>query len=332
MNSPQIDTLIIGAGPAGLSVAKDLKERGITPVIVEKGPIGAHIYEYPTFMTFHSTRENVSLGGLPLTIPEEKPSRQQYCRYLADFVRHFSLDVRTYTELTGLRKSGDHFEAVIRTARGEERWRARTVVAAVGAWEHPRRLTCPGADLPKVRYRFYDPHEYVGARVLVVGGRNSALENGLAIFRAGGEVSICHRGPDFSGKGTKYWLAPDMENRIRAGEIRGFLNSSVSEIRQDEVDIQTPEGLVTLANDFVLPQLGYHPPVEFLRRIGLQVEDEESRPVHDPQTFESHIPGLFVAGVIAAGDVSGHIFIENARDHGKFIAPRIAEILELVTK
>lgn len=323
------DCIIIGGGPAGLAAAHTLKQAGLRYMLYEKGALAGHISQYPTFMRFFSTNANLEIAGFPLGNTEEKPSRQEYLHYLSNFVRYHRLRVETHVEVTGVERQGSRFEVTLTRAGGRtERVETATVVAAVGAWESPRRLGCPGSDLPKVHYRFTEPHPYIGRKVLVVGGRNSAIETALVLWRAGAQVSLSYRGREFNGRGVKYWLRPDIENRLKNGEITGYLGTQVTEVDWEHVELELEDGTRTaVENDFVLPMLGYDPPVGFLQSLGIRLEPETNRPDHDPETLETNVEGLFVCGVITHGNVSGHVFIENSRHHGELMLPRIREIL-----
>lgn len=323
------DVLILGGGPAGLAAAHTFKEAGLHALILEKGSLAHHISQYPNFMRFFSTNANLEIAGFPLGITEEKPSRAEYLNYLTAFARYHQLEVRTYCEAREVTSLGDHFQVTVSHPGGrEEILEAPVVVAAVGAWEKPRRLNIPGDDLEKVHYRYREPHDYVGRKVLVVGGRNSAIETALQLWRAGAEVTLSYRGTEFTGRGVKYWLKPDIDNRLKNGEITGFLGSHVKKIDWETVELERADGSrQTIENDFVLPMLGYDPPVEFLKKIGIQLEDQTNKPFHNEETLETNLPGLFVCGVITYGNISGHVFIENSRHHGELMLPRIREIL-----
>lgn len=329
IESSAVDVVIVGGGPAGIAVAYTLKQAGIGHLVLEKGPVAAHIAQYPNFMQFFSTNDNLEIAGFPLAITAEKPSRREYIQYLARFARYHELNLRPYTEVIGVDRQPEG-GFLVRTRRAGNRQQtitARAVVMAVGAWECPRRLGVPGDDLPKVRYRFTEPHDYTGTRVLVVGGRNSAVETALILWRSGAEVALSYRGTEFNGRGLKYWLRPDIENRIQRGEITGYLGSRVERIDWESVDLRLADGrLERIDNDFVLPLLGYDPPVDFLRRAGIDIEAGTNIPAHDEATLETNIPGLFVAGTIIAGNVSGHVFIENSRHHGEMMLERIREL------
>ncbi len=342
MKQEILDSVIIGGGPAGLAVAHSFQGAGLRYRLLEKGPIAHHIAQYPTFMRFFSTNKNLEIAGFPLGISEEKPSRRDYLLYLTQFAQYHRLAVQTHTEVTGAARRADGLFEVGYTRTSirpngsapnndgpsDGFLLSRSVVAAVGAWDQPRRLSVPGADLPKVHERFYETHEYVGKKVLVVGGRNSAVETALLLWRAGAEVSLCYRGREFNGVGLKYWLRPDIENRLANGEITGHLGAHVSRIDRYTVSIRGGDGsTVEVANDFVLPMLGYDPPVDFLRRLGIALEAGTNRPGHDAATLETNVPGLFVAGVITNGNISGHVFIENSRHHGDLILKGLGKIL-----
>jgi thioredoxin reductase (NADPH) len=325
--SQPFDALIVGAGPAGLSVAERLQRDGLRIAIAEKGPIGAHIAEYPTFMRFFSTNQNLELAGFPLAASEEKPTRAEYLAYLASFARYHRLPLETYARVTAIQRASrkEPFAVTIeRHARGTAVVPARHVVLACGAWEAPRRLGVPGEDLPKVHRRFTEAHGYIGRQVAVIGGRNSAVETALLLHRAGALVTIIHRGADFQGRGVKYWLKPDIENRVARGEIRGILNAHVVRIGQDHLLVQEAgRDPFAVRNDFVLPMIGYDPPVEFLRAAGVHLAEGTHRPAINPATLESNVPGLYIAGVITAGNISAEVFIENMRHHGDLIAAHI---------
>lgn len=326
-----LDSVIIGGGPAGLAVANTFHKAGVDYQVYEQGPLAWHIAQYPTFMRFFSTNENLEIAGFPLGITEEKPSRREYLKYLGDFARYNDLNVETYVKVVEAERREDGvFRIELERPGGRrETAEARSVIAAVGAWDSPRRLAgVPGEKLDKVHYRFSEPHEYVGKKVLVVGGRNSAIETALSLWRSGADVSLSYRGSEFSGRGVKYWLRPDIENRIKNDEIHGYLGTNVRRIGWSEVELEKDSGeTITIENDFVIPLLGYDPPVNFLRSLGIELEEESNRPRHNPETLESNVPGLFIAGVITHGNISGHVFIENSRHHGEIILPRLREML-----
>lgn len=328
------DCVIIGAGPTGLSIATSLKKRGLNPLILERGPIASNISEYPTFMRFFSTREMLELDGFPMTIVEEKPSRQQYLIYLNRYVQERELRVQTYTEVLSVKKqpTGEFLLKTRKRDGSEQTLTARTVALACGAWERSNQLECPGADLPKVIYKYKEAHPFFNTKVLVVGGRSGAIETALNLYRSGVDVSLSYRGTAFTGRGVKYWLKPDIENRIEKDEIHGYLGTNVKKIEWNSVTLEDLNGNeITIENDFVIGQIGYRPPFEFMKSMGIEVDPETKIPVHDPNTLETVVPGLYIAGVILAGNISGQIFIENSRYHGEVMADHLVGQLRHAT-
>lgn len=320
-----LDAIVIGAGPSGLATAEALRRAGLDFIVLEKGPVGGNIAQYPTHMKFFSTSRNLELCGFPLVSEDEKPTRAEYIAYLAAFARFHSLPIRSHTEVLRAERRGDGVYIVHarRVGCADETWLTRTLVAAPGAWDNTRRLDVPGENLPKVHRRYTEAHLYDGARVLVVGGSNSAVETALQLLRRGADVTLCHRGRNLHSRGLKYWLRPDIENRIAAGEIRAFFNANVTRIEPQSVTLHVGEDVVEIENDFVLPLIGYNPPTQFLRHLGIEIDADSGRPVHDPDTLETSTPGIYVAGVITAGNINGQTFIENLRHHGDLIAAHL---------
>jgi thioredoxin reductase (NADPH) len=315
-----IDAIVVGGGPAGLAVANSLQEAGFEVVIYEKGALADAIARFPYYMKWFSTAVNLELADYPLIITDEKPNREEYLNYLRRFTLNKNLQVLTHHEVQQVERREDG----IFTVRGIDRWQepfvqhAQFVVIANGAFDHPQLLGVPGEDLPKVSHYFTEVHPYVGTKVAVIGGKSSAVETALLLFRAGAEVTLIHRGAQVGP--VKYWLQPDIENRIKTGEIKSYLGARVREIRKSEILIETPTGeVVTEPNDFVLAMTGYQPDVQFLRGMGVEVDPVTKRPLHDPETLETNVPGLYVAGVITAGNISNEVFIENSRHHGGLI-------------
>jgi thioredoxin reductase (NADPH) len=326
------DVAIIGAGPAGLAVGNELQRAGYRTVLFDKGALGSAIADFPTFMQFFSTKDLLEIDHFPLTIAGEKPTRREYLVYLHRFAQDKSLDVRPQHLAQRIEKLSDEqgggFRVEIEAFReGPLEVRARYVVIATGAWDNPVRLNIPGEDLPHVSHRYKEAFPYIGRRVLVVGGRNSAIEVALELWRAGADVSLSYRRFDFTGAGLKYWIVPDIENRLANNEIHGHLGTVPVEIRRDSVRLREVRGEreYDIPADFVLCMTGYRPDLRLLTDSGVAFDPQTSAPLFDPETLESSVPGLFLAGVMLQGNISGKIFIENSRHHGPQILAGIRQ-------
>jgi len=326
----QTRLLVVGAGPCGLAVGVAARERGIPCVLLDRGPVVSALERFPIGMTWFSTPELLEIGGLPFVTSGDKPTRGESLKYYRRVVTHFDLDVRSYEEVGCVDRKPDAtgFDVRSRHASGEERrYEADAVVVATGTFDHPNRLGVEGEDLAKVSHYFREPHHTFGQDVLVVGGSNSAVEAALACWRAGARVTVAHRGTEF-GRGVKPWILPDVENRIAAGEIDVLWAHEVQRIEPRRVLLRSrADGESTwLPNDFVLAMTGFHPDREFLASLGVPIEPDTGVPEHDPETMETSVPGLFIAGVIAAGRDGNKIFFENGREHGAKIARHLARV------
>ncbi len=322
MNDPEV--VIVGAGPTGLACGIELKHRGIEAVLIDKGCVVNSIYHYPTNMVFFTTPELLEIGGIPMTSFAEKPNRTEALKYYRRVADYFRLNVRQYEAV--LRISGDDgdFHVHTRDRHGcEHSHRARKVILATGYYDIPNRLEVPGEELPKVLHYYKEPHPYYDHDVAVIGAKNSAAIAALELHWTGARVTLIHRGAAISDS-VKYWIKPNIENRIKSGEITGYFHATVREIRQDSIVVATPSGNVVLKNDFVFALTGYRPDLEFLAAHGIELEPETLRPRTNPETLESARPGMYLAGVIVAGMHTNEIFIENGRFHGKKIAEAIA--------
>jgi len=324
----QRDLLVVGAGPTGLSCAIEAKKLGLSVVVVEQGCVVNSIHRFPTEMMFFTTKERMEIGGLPLPIPAAKPSRAEALAYYRAVARHFELDVRQYETVTGVSGSDGAFRVAATDRFGGERtYEARKIVLAVGYFDHPNRLLVDGEDLPHVRHYFRDPHETAHADVVVVGGGNSAAEAALEMFRAGARVTMVVRAPDFHHS-LKYWVRPDLENRVKAGEIDAIFDAHLGRVDAQGVQVLHGDGAeTTLRADHVFVLIGFHPDVELLAACGVSVDPDTLQPKRNEESFESNVPGIFLAGSVIAGKDTSNIFIENGRFHATVIAPLLRDRL-----
>ncbi|HXE90115.1 MAG TPA: YpdA family putative bacillithiol disulfide reductase [Terriglobales bacterium] len=314
------DVLCIGAGPTGMACAIEAQKRGLSAVLVDKGCLVNSIYHYPANMVFFTTPELLEIGDIPFTTAHQKPTRQEALEYYRHVAQHYRLDVRQYERVVRVSgKDGDFHVETVTSHNEVVHYHARKLVVATGYYDLPNRLGVPGEDLPKVFHYYREPHPFYASDVVVIGGKNSAAEAALDLWRHGARVTLVHRGHGIHAN-VKYWLKPDIENRIRNAEIAAYFNAHVREILPDSVLLSTPEGDVVLENDFVFALIGYHPDFDFLRSLGIELSPDHCRPLCDPESLESNIPGLYVAGVIVAGSRTSEIFIENGRFHGHQIA------------
>ena len=314
------DVLVIGAGPTGLACAIEVQKAGFTVVLLDKGCVCNSLFHYPSHMTFFTTPELLEIGGIPFPSPNPKPTRNEALQYYRLVAAHYKLDVRQYERVQ--RVSGADGAFKIHT---EDRFgrtaalRARKLIVSTGYYDLPNLMHIPGEELSKVFHYYNDPHPYFDMDVVVIGGKNSAAIAALELWRSGARVTLVHR-HDGMHRHVKYWIKPDIENRIKNGEIKAYFNTYVVEITPDAVVLQTPEEMKTIKNDFVFAMTGYHPDFSFLESMGVRFEGPDKLPVCNPETLESNVPGIFLAGVIVAGSRTNEIFIENGRFHGGQIA------------
>jgi len=317
-----LDLLIIGAGPSGLSVAIEAEKAGLSYLVIEKGVLVNSIFRFPANMTFFSTSLNLEIGQVPFISHVDKPTRKEALEYYRRILESYKLKVRFYEPVLGMERRSDSIYEVKTT---KNTYTARTVTVATGFYDVPRLMNVPGEDLPKVKHFYDEAHPYVGQRVLVVGAANSACDVALETYNKGAEVTMCIREGSIY-ENVKYWIRPNIENRIKEGSIKAHFHSVVKEIRPNEVVLTTPDGEVTLKNDFVLAMTGYQPDYGFLEKLGIQFNDDEQRtPVMDAETFESNLPGVYLAGVVQAGLNTSKLFIENTRHHGEVIVQDILQ-------
>jgi thioredoxin reductase (NADPH) len=317
------DVLVIGAGPTGLACAIEAQRAGMRTVLVDKGCLCNSLFHYPSNMTFFTTPELLEIGDMPFSSPNQKPSRNEALEYYRKVAEHYQLQMRLYQTVSSLTgEDGDFTITTVDQFSRQRSYGALKVILATGYYDLPNYLEVPGEDLPKVMHYYHDPHPYYDQKVLVIGGKNSAAIAALDLWRHGAHVTLVHRG-EAMHRHVKYWILPDINNRIKNGEVTAYFSSSVTSISEDSVELLTPEGTVTLANDYVFALTGYHPDFDFLAAVGVRMEGEDRCPECDPQSLESNIPGLYLAGVIVAGMRTNEIFIENGRFHGRQIAQDI---------
>ena len=314
------DLLVIGAGPTGMACAIEAQRAGFSALLVEKGCLVNSIFHYPAHMTFFTTPELLEIGDIPFPSVNQKPTRLEALEYYRGVAQHYKLNIRQYEKVESIIGSDGAFIVHTRNGEGsEQQYQARKLVLATGYYDLPNIMDVPGERLPKVFHYYQEPHPFYDTDVLVIGGKNSAAIAALELWRRGARVTLMHRGPGMHTN-VKYWIKPDIENRIKNREIKAYFNSKVTEIDSEFVLLNTPQGEVRLKNDFVFALTGYHPDFDFLRSLGIRLSDKDLCPECDPQTLESNVPGIYLAGVIVAGSKTSEIFIENGRFHGRQIA------------
>lgn len=316
-----IDVLIIGAGPIGITCGIAAKKANLSHLIIEKGCLVNSLYNYPLNMTFFSSSERLEIGDTPFVTTLPKPKRAEALEYYRRINEKFDLNTQLFEEVIEIKKEADLFIVIT----NKKQYMARSIVVATGFYDVPMLLDIPGEHLPKVTHYYKDPHYYANQRVVVVGASNSSIDAALETYRKGAKVTLVIRGSEI-GPRVKYWVRPDIENRIALGEIDVYYQSQLTEIKDDYVTIFTPQGPIELENDFVLALTGYRPNFDFLRRIGIDVPTEPPMiPTHNPETMETNIAGLYLAGVVCGG-LNTHLwFIENSRVHADIIIQHILE-------
>jgi len=321
------DVLVIGAGPTGLACAIEAQLLGLKVMVIDKGCLVNSLYHYPANMTFFTTPELLEIGDIPFNTAHQKPTRLEALEYYRRVAEHFHLHVCQYQWVKTVTGEDGNFRVTATDRSGRiHDYRTRKVIVSTGYYDLANQLGVPGEDLPKVFHYYREAHPFFDSDVVVVGGKNSAAEAALDLWRHGARVTIVHRGAHMNDH-IKYWVKPDVENRIKNDEITAYFRSTVTEIGADFVNLKTPDGPVHLKNDFVFALIGYHPDYDFLRALGIELSNEQCRPVCDPETLESNAPGIYVAGVIVAGSRTSEIFIENGRFHGKLIAADLRQKL-----
>ena len=321
------DVLIVGAGPAGLAAGIAATKTGLSYQIIEKGALVNSLLHYPTEMVFFTTPELMEIGGLPFTSPNDKPSRMEALRYYRRATDAYKLDVAFDETVTSVVRSGGGFVVETESSRRpNRRIDCRTVVLATGAYDFPNRIDLPGEDLPHVSHYFTSPHPFFRKPVVIVGGKNSAAEAALELYRAGARVTVVHRRPAL-GESIKYWVKPDIENRIKEGSIAARFSTNVVRITPSAVVVESAGAVEEIPADGVFLLTGYVSDNRLLRAAGVEIDPDTCGPRHDPATYETNVPGLYVIGAMVAGKASGRIFIENGRLHGELVIAEIAAAL-----
>ena len=313
------DVCIIGAGPIGICCAIEAKKNNLSYIIIDRGCLVNSLYNYPKNMTFFSTSDKLEIGDVPFISHNSKPTKSEALEYYRRVVSSWDLKINLYEEVTDIIKEE---KFIIKTSKGE--YNSDKVIISTGFYDIPYKLGVPGEDLPKVKHYYDEPHPYFGMQVAVVGAANSAVDVALETYRKGAkEVTMIIREPSLSDS-VKYWVKPDVENRIEEGSIKSYFNSNITKIEEDKILISTPDGEKILDNDFVLAMTGYQPDFSFLKKLGIELGDDEYKtPVHNPETMQTNIEGIYLAGVICGGLKTNKWFIENSRDHASIIFSNI---------
>jgi thioredoxin reductase (NADPH) len=332
MSNNHHDIIIIGGGPIGLACALEAKKAGLDYLILEKGCLVNSLYNYPANMTFFSTSERLEIGGIPFVSNNPKPTRPEALEYYRRVALANSVNIHLFEEVKEVKAqgardkaqgTGDKEQGAFEIQTAKNKYTADFIIVATGFYDIPYLLNVPGEDLPKVRHYYKDPHFYAFQKVIVVGANNSAVDAALETWRKGAEVTMVIRG-DKIGERVKYWVRPDIENRIRENSIKAHFNSTIKAIRENEADIATPDGILTVENDWVLAMTGYQPNLGFLEKIGIQLaEDNVRKPVYDESSYETNVKNVFIAGVICGGMNTHRLFIENSREHAEKIIRKI---------
>jgi len=313
------DVICIGAGPTGLATAIEAKRAGMQPLVIDKACLCNSLYHYPVNMVFFTTPELLEIGDLPLVSAAEKPTRLEALKYYRKAAEHYELELRLYERVVHVDGKDGDFTVVTKPEKAaQERYRCKKIVVATGYYDLPNLLGVPGENLPHVSHYYTEPHSFWKQDVMVIGGKNSAAEAALDLYRSGARVTLVHRGMELGAK-IKYWVRPDIENRIKAGQIHALLNTRVEEITKDEVVVENHAQTKRIPVKQVFALTGYHPDYSFMESLGVKLDPETKKPAMDPKTHESNVPGIHLAGVVIGGRHTGEIFIENGRFHGKQI-------------
>ncbi len=317
------NTIIIGAGPCGMSAALELKKRGVDPLLIEKGNVVNSIYHYPTHQTFFSSSDRLEIGEIPFITEKKKPVRNQAMAYYRTVAERSELRINPFERVEKVTKQENVFQLRTRTANGKERkYQADHVIVATGYYDQPRYMGVPGEDLPKVMHYFKEAHPYFGQNVAIIGGKNSAVDAALELHKAGANITVLYRGSEYSPS-IKPWILPEFASLVRKEIVKMEFTAEIDRITEDEVHYQVGGKQCVIENDYVFAMTGYQPDNQFLQEMGIELDKETGEPVYDEETMETNITGIYIAGVIAAGYNNNKIFIENGRYHGGLIAEAI---------
>ncbi|KGO81164.1 hypothetical protein Q763_08765 [Flavobacterium beibuense F44-8] len=313
------DLVIVGGGPIGMACAIAAHQKGLNYIILEKGALVNSLFNYPLYMTFFSTAEKLEIGNIPFNCIAPKPGRQEALEYYRNIQRYFDLNIKLFEKVETINKTNGEFTIVT----DKTNYTAKNVVIATGFYDIPIYMDVPGEHLAKVSHYYKEAHEYAFRKVLIVGANNSSVDAALECWRKGADVTMVIRKDEINPR-VKYWVKPDVENRIAEGSIKAYFNSNITEIKETEVDILTPNGPITIENDFVLALTGYRPNLEFIQQCGVNISDDSNlTPQYNPETMETNITGLYLAGVVCGGMETHKWFIENSRVHADIIINNI---------
>ncbi|QBA63441.1 YpdA family putative bacillithiol disulfide reductase [Muriicola soli] len=317
----EFDLIIVGGGPIGIACGLEAKKKGLSYLIIEKGPIVNSLFNYPVNMQFFSSSEKLEIDEIPFISKEAKPKRNEALEYYRRIVTSNKLNINLFEKVGSVKKIGERFQ----TTTEKETYESRYVIIATGFYDLPNKLNVPGEELPKVSHYYNDPHFFASQKLAVVGASNSAVDAALECWRKGADVTMIIRGPEV-GQRVKYWVRPDIINRIEEGSIKAYYNSTVSEVREREIILDSPDGTINIENDFVLALTGYMPNFKFLENMGINLSQDKKRlPDYNPETMETNVEGLYLAGVICGGMETHKWFIENSRVHAKTIMAHIVK-------
>ncbi|TCT25599.1 thioredoxin reductase (NADPH) [Melghiribacillus thermohalophilus] len=322
------DVIIVGAGPCGLSAAIELQKKGIKPLLIEKGNVAESIYRYPTHQTFFSSSDRLEIGGYPFITEKQKPVRNEALTYYRTVAQRSHLRIHSYEKVIGVEKIHDYFVVSTQKRTGEDQtYQAKFVIIATGYYDHPNMLNVPGEELDKVSHYFKEAHPYFDKDVVVIGGKNSAVDATLELVKAGARVTVIYRGSKYSDS-IKPWILPQFDSLVQKEIVQMEFNARVTKITDDHVHYVKGGEEKIIVNDFVFAMTGYHPDHSFLEKMGVDIDSETGRPFYNEETMETNVEGIYIAGVIAAGNNNNEIFIENGRFHGDLIASSICKKLK----